>query len=178
VNIARGAAAGVSLAGIFCVSFWVMWDDRKSDEPAASNRQVRRLGIENSSMMDSSTETNSTTVAPQTSLPPRAPDPVRPSPALTSTVDSSADELPVELHFRNRPDKGKIQGSVFNHSDDELVIDASILSPRAGETATVQLSIAAHRAKPFGLTDELDLQSGDQITLRSAPYRDKVIVIP
>jgi hypothetical protein len=155
-----------------------MWSERKSAEPSASNLQVRALGAENSSTVDATSETDTTPVAPRTGVPPRPPDPVTTRPGPTTSVDSSAEELPVELHFRNRPDKGKIQGSVFNRSDDELVIDASILRSGAEETATVQLSIAAHRAKPFGLSDELDLRSGDQITLRSAPYRDKVIMIP
>jgi hypothetical protein len=83
----------------------------------------------------------------------------------------------VELHFRNRPDQGKIEGSILNKSGVLLVIEATIFSPERGETARVQLSVPPYRAQSFGLTDGLTLRSGDQLTLKSSPYRDKAASI-
>ncbi len=87
-------------------------------------------------------------------------------------------ELPVEIHFRHRPDQARIQGSVVNASADELVIEAVVYSPGTRQTQTFQLLVAPHAGKPFGLDGELDMHSGDQITLKSSPYRDKVARIP
>jgi len=90
--------------------------------------------------------------------------------------DAAADEVPIELHFRHL--QGKVQGSALSQSADDLVVAASVVSGRTKERAEFQISVAAYKAQTFGLNDGLDLQSGDQITLRSSPYRDRVVVVP
>jgi hypothetical protein len=50
--------------------------------------------------------------------------------------------------------------------------------PNTRESAKVQLDVAPYTAKPFGVDDGLDMQSGDRITLQSTPYRDRVAQIP
>ena len=96
----------------------------------------------------------------------------------TPSSDSGAEYLPISLQFRHRPDLGRIQGSVMNNSGSELVIDATIYDPNTRESAKVQLDVAPYTAKPFGVDDGLDMQSGDRITLQSTPYRDRVAQIP
>jgi hypothetical protein len=66
----------------------------------------------------------------------------------------------------------------MNHSGAELVIDATIYDPATKETSKVQIDVPAYTAKPFGADDGLSMQSGDRVTLQSAPYRDQVTQIP
>ena len=90
------------------------------------------------------------------------------------TSPNAAPEMPIELHFRRRPDLNKVQGSLLNKSENELTVDALIFDPRTNQTSKVQLELAPYKARPFGLDDGLDMLPGDEITLQSAPYRDKV----
>jgi hypothetical protein len=90
--------------------------------------------------------------------------------------DEAAAELPIELHFRHL--QGKVQGSALSTSNEDLVVTASIVNSRTKETAEIQLAVAAYKAQTFGLNEGVDLESGDQITLKSSPYRDRVVVVP
>jgi hypothetical protein len=100
-----------------------------------------------------------------------------PAAAAVPPVSAAAEEMPVELHFRHRPDLNSIQASLLNRSENALVVDALVFDPRTQQTSKVQLSVAAYKAATFGVDDGLDIQSGDQITLRCAPYQDKVFPI-
>jgi hypothetical protein len=97
---------------------------------------------------------------------------------VAAADETPADEMPVELHFRHRPDLNKVQASLANSSENALVVDALVFDPRTNQSAKIQLDVAPYKAATFGIDDGLDIQSGDQITLRSTPYRDKVVAIP
>jgi hypothetical protein len=97
---------------------------------------------------------------------------VTPTEAMSN--DFAAPEMPIELHFRRRPDLNKVQGSLLNNSESELTVDALIFDPRTKQTSKIQLELAPYKAQPFGLDDGLDMLPGDEITLQSSPYRDKV----
>jgi hypothetical protein len=92
-------------------------------------------------------------------------------------ASTNGPELPVEVHFRRRVDAGRFEGSVVNHSDSELVLDAIIDNPRTKQTAKQQLDIQPYANLTFGLDDGLDLQSGDPVTLHGGDYADKVATV-
>jgi len=163
------------LLAIFLVSFGIMWTERKAEEPVVSNPIVP--APDNTAPI---TEAAGVAAVARTNpIASPAEDAGFSGPAPSSTASNAgALELPVEMHFRNRADQGKIQGSILNNSGDELVIDAIVFSPSTKETGKFQLTVAPYSGKSFGLDDGLDMRPGDQITLKSSPYRDKVGRIP
>jgi hypothetical protein len=166
------------MIAIFSASFGILWNQRKKAEPPARIPEIpviagaspaAAIGAANRALTDLS--------APTGDAAPQAPAATT-SGAASTGIDSAPDEMPVELHFRQRLDQGKIQGSVLNNSGTDLVIEAVILSASTKETGKFQIVVPPYGAIPFGLDDGLDMHSGDQITLRSPPYRDKAATIP
>lgn len=181
MKLSRSLAVGLSIIAIFAVSFGILWKQRQTEASRVSNAEISQSATAGSMSAAAGAPQlargdpgNPTTAAQNAAAPPRG----ATTPPEENAADSGAVELPVELHFRKRADQGKIQGSVVNNSATELVIDADVFSPSAQETAKFQLTVAPYSGKPFGLDDGLDLHSGDQLTLKSSPYRDKVARIP
>jgi hypothetical protein len=164
----------LTMAISFTVTFAVLWRPRQAEKPletvAAAPvvappgvRQPRREPV------------SAAPIAP----PPRAMAAPNPSNlAPDNTRAAQAPELPVEIHFRSRPDLGRVQGSVINRSENELVIDATIFDPHTRENSKILLDIGPFASEPFGVNDGLEIQSGDTITLQSGSYRDRVSQIP
>jgi hypothetical protein len=177
----RTLKVGLSLLPIFFLSFGIMWKQRKGDHTPVDEREIVATA-------DATARTSSPAVpgeeprelgrpAPEATASTANPA-AGPSASAAPERDPAADDLPVDIRFRQRPDLGRVQGSVINKSNAQLVIDAIIFDPKTKETSKVQLGVAPYSGKPFGVDDGLDMQSGDQITLRSAPYRDKLARIP
>jgi hypothetical protein len=177
----RTLKIGLSLLVIFLLSFGILWKQSKGDHTLVDERETVTTA-------DAHARTPSPTVpvqerrelgrpAPEATAPTLKPA-ASPSASTAPEGDPAADDLPVDIRFRQRPDLGRVQGSVINKSGTQLVIDAIIFDPKTKETSKVQLGVAPYSGKPFGVDDGLDMQSGDQITLRSAPYRDKLARIP
>ncbi|MGA2188626.1 MAG: hypothetical protein ABSH33_08850 [Steroidobacteraceae bacterium] len=171
-------AVGLAMIAIFSASFGILWNQRKKAELPARSPEVPTIagpgptaasGAANRARNDRSAPAHD--AAPLTSA-------AATGAAPGTTIVSGPVEMPVELHFRQRLDQGKVQGSVLNNSGTDLVIEAVVVSASTKETAKFQLVVPPYGAIPFGLDDGLDMHSGDQITLRSPPYRDKTAAIP
>jgi hypothetical protein len=181
----RSVAAGLSLVAIFSVSFAIMWREHDTaGSPSPSPEAQAIIAADAAAGAGRAAEVGVPDVG-RDNPDPRAPESASSTPAPATTPvaanvanDSGMAELPVEIHFRKRPDQGRIEGSVVNASAAELVIEAVVFSRDTAHTQTFQLLVAPYAGKAFGLDGELDLHSGDQITLKSSPYREKVATIP
>lgn len=171
----------LAMSAIFAMSFTIMWRQRPAQIPAVALDAKTQRDWDDSQALPFAPPL---TAAAQPAAPPARPaaqSVTRPEAAAAApvAVDSSAGDLPVDMHFRKRMDLGgKIEGSAVSNADAELIIDATILDPVTRETAKVQLDVAPYKGRPFGLDDGLDLKSGEIITLKSTPYRDKVVRVP
>jgi hypothetical protein len=70
------------------------------------------------------------------------------------------------------------QKAVSVPSGDPLLIDVRVLSASTHYTSQAQVSVGAYIQSRFGIDDGLDMQSGDQVTLKSDLFRDQVLQIP
>jgi hypothetical protein len=70
------------------------------------------------------------------------------------------------------------EGIVMNESDKSFNITAVEVNFATMETSTAGFLLAKGAQKHFGIDDGLKMQSGDQLTLRSAGYRDMTRTIP
>lgn len=86
--------------------------------------------------------------------------------------------LPVEVVFKRRERLNKFEGRIVNTSGDPLLIDVRVLSASTHYTSQAQVSVGAYIQTRFGIDDGLDMQSGDQVTLKSNLFRDQVLQIP
>jgi hypothetical protein len=64
------------------------------------------------------------------------------------------------------------EGIVMNESDQSFNITAVEVNLATMETSTASFLLAKGAQKHFGIDDGLKMQSGDQLTLRSAGFRD------
>jgi len=154
----------------FCLSFGVMWWQRKSAELSA-------------------TEPRKTTDL-RAGMPPIARPAMKQSPAIEAVEPHStqagavakdleaAEEMPVEINFHRRARLDKIAGRLMNSSSDSLAITVKIQSPGTQRISQLLLDLAPNRLTEIGMDDGLDLHSGDQVTLQSPAYPNKVAQIP
>lgn len=116
----------------------------------------------------------------------RLPAPAQPAPEKAFNAPANeaasgaadAQQLPVQLVFRRRERLNKFEGRITNTSSDPLQLEVLVLSASTHYTTQAQVNVGASVQSSFGLDDGLDMQSGDQVTLRSAPFHDSVTQIP
>lgn len=87
-------------------------------------------------------------------------------------------QLPVEVVFKRRERLNKFEARITNTSGDPLLIDVRVLSASTHYTSQTQVSVGAYIQTRFGIDDGLDMQSGDQVTLKGNLFRDQVLQIP
>jgi hypothetical protein len=93
-------------------------------------------------------------------------------------IAADPEQMPVQLTFRRRERLNKFEGRIANTSVDPLVVEVSVLSASTHYTTQAQVNVGGYLQSSFGINDGLDMQSGDQVTLRSYPYHDSVMQIP
>jgi len=176
----RATTLTVTIVSVFCMSFAFLWWQRQptsllpSANPEPAPAGTRNLAGSGAVAIDS----RASDAAPAGGAPAAAA-------ALTPTLakinaepaTSAGSAMPVELHFRHRRDHGdQIEGSILNRSDAEITVELLITSARTHETSPVQLSVPAFGARQFGIADGLDIESGDQISLNSAPFSPQTAI--
>jgi hypothetical protein len=109
-----------------------------------------------------------------------APDAVVPanvSDTPSDQPDSDA-EVPVSISFRHAPGRPGVEAGVADLSGHALEVTASLLDPRTGQEQQLQFTAVPGAGRVLGVADGWDLQSGDQITVRSPPFHDRVFQVP
>lgn len=116
--------------------------------------------------------------APQPAGPTSLRTPARPASASTASDSTDPAEMPVQIVFKHRDRLNKFEGRVVNTSGEPLTLDVRVISGSTHYASQTQVSVGAYVQSHFGIDDGLDMQSGDQVTLQSHPFRDQVIKIP
>jgi hypothetical protein len=93
--------------------------------------------------------------------------------------------MPVTLYFRRRGfhtdpgDRRKInwfmEGRLTNLSEIPMNIEVRAESLGTLSTSQIQIDVAPHTERDFGVDDGLEMHPGDKVTLMSAPYSDMVV---
>ncbi len=93
--------------------------------------------------------------------------------------------MPVTLYFRRRgfhtdpADRRKInwfmEGRLTNLSEIPMNIEVRAESLGTLSTSQIQIDVAPHTERDFGVDDGLEMHPGDKVTLMSAPYSDMVV---
>ncbi len=88
----------------------------------------------------------------------------------------SSNAVPMEITLRYLSGKEKWEARLKSASEESMTVQIRILSAASRSESASQHTFAAYEMLRLGL-DDLVLQTGDQITLQSAPYRDLVKVV-
>jgi len=99
-------------------------------------------------------------------------------PAVSTAAVDEAPAMPVTFDIWNRRHKNKIEASLMNISDDSLLVQVHIVNQSTKQSSQLAFDLAPHAEKKFGTDDGLEMNSGDQITLQSPPYRDLTREVP
>jgi hypothetical protein len=161
------------LVGVTLIAAVIFWQ-RGTQETPAKNAATPITEVESPSAR--------APTAPAARLP--APTQAAPEKAFTAPANEAASsaadaqQMPVQLVFRRRERLNKFEGRITNTSSDPLQLQVLVLSGSTHYTTQAQVNVGAYVQSSFGLDDGLDLQSGDQVTLRGYPYHDSVMQIP
>jgi hypothetical protein len=88
------------------------------------------------------------------------------------TTEEGADGKMVNVSKRVK------EGIIFNSSDKPLNITATEVNIATQETSQTQFVLSGGTQRHFGAEQGLKMLSGDQMTLRSAAYKDSVQQVP
>jgi type IV secretory pathway VirB10-like protein len=106
--------------------------------------------------------------------------PAAPTPRAQSMAAPAAPiatEIPVNITFRHRPDRNVYEGSVVNQSGEDLTVEVVFFSPGKSRTSKIELNVPAFHAEAFGRDDGLELDSGDEVTIKSGSYAEKHTIV-
>jgi hypothetical protein len=95
-----------------------------------------------------------------------------------STADEVGAELPVAMSFRHAPGRDGLEAGLANTAGQALDITATLLKPGTGEQQQVQFTVGTGAGHKIGPEDGWEMRSGDQITVHSPPFRDRVFPVP
>ena len=115
--------------------------------------------------------------APPRSAPVRRAKVVVPPTVSTADVDD-APAMPVTFEIWNRRHRNKVEASLMNISEDSLLVQVHIVNQSTKQSSQLAFDLAPHAQKNFSTDDGLEMNSGDQITLQSPPYRDLTKEVP
>jgi len=89
----------------------------------------------------------------------------------------SSNLVPMEITLRYLSGKEKWEARLQSSSEESMTVGIRILSAASRSESASQHTFAAYEMLRLGFKDDVVLQTGDQITLQSAPYRDLVKVV-
>jgi hypothetical protein len=98
-------------------------------------------------------------------------------PTQDTEEQDSSNLVPMEITLRYLSGKKKWEVRLKSASEDSMTVQIRILSSASRSESAIQHTFAAYELLRLGYKDDLVLQTGDQITLQSAPYRDMVKAI-
>jgi hypothetical protein len=85
--------------------------------------------------------------------------------------------VPMEITLRYLSGKEKWEARLKSSSEEPMTVQIRILSAASRNESAIQHTFDGYEMLRLGFKDDLVLQTGDQITLQSAPYRDLVKVV-
>ncbi len=88
-----------------------------------------------------------------------------------------AEALPVTFHVRNRRDANAIEGTISNIGSKPLSITLRVLRSGSETGSEMSFALAPGEQKNYS-SENLYLQSNDQIVVHSPPYQDRMIQVP
>jgi hypothetical protein len=94
-------------------------------------------------------------------------------PASEISLPASPTEVPVVFTIQQAADQSESRAILQNQSSESLHINVIAVNPATGNQSEVQVVLAARR-KANLTTAGLMVERGDEIRIRSAPYRDQV----
>jgi hypothetical protein len=106
-----------------------------------------------------------------------------PNAAVAAEAESSPEEgqpaepLPVAFHIRNRRDLHLIDGLITNISSKPLAITLRATNSSTQATSEISFQLAPGERKTYS-SDDLYMQSNDQLIVQSPPYQDRVVQVP
>ncbi len=84
---------------------------------------------------------------------------------------SSGTPLPVDISFRRqRGDGTYLEGSILNKSDEDLPIQVEFFDSHSRRTQKIELIVPANHASAFGRDDGLEIEGGEEVTIKNPAY--------
>ena len=149
--------------------------------PAAlpSNREVTdNAPPKNNSRQASAFESGlwSTTRLP-TAAAPQAND-AQPASGADPEADSTLKKIPVNLRFQQQAGQSGQEAVITSRSKDPLDLSLILENRTTGKFAQVQVMLEPGTYKQLGVKDNLNIESGDEVRLRSLQHRDLRVEVP
>jgi hypothetical protein len=160
----------------FSLSFAIMWN-RRPQEPSGSESTITPIPAMTPAL------------APLRSRPPgghrepsTAPIDAQTSPAGSQAVQMPAAQtlpaMPVALSIGHNQRHNTTEASMVSLSENPVSIQVSIVNPGTQRSSNLRIELAPHTQQYIGTMEGVELNPGDQVTLKNPSYQDLTQQVP
>jgi hypothetical protein len=164
----------VTMAVTFSLSFAIMWN-RRPQVPSAPESTI--------------TPVSAMTPAPVPSRPhgghrepPTVPVGTQASPAGSPAIQTPAEQalpaMPVALSVGHNHRHNTTEASMVSLSESPVSIQVSIVNPSTHSSSNLRIELAPHSQQYVGTAEGVELNPGDQVTLKNPSYQDLTQQVP
>jgi hypothetical protein len=100
------------------------------------------------------------------------------SPANQMPVAQALPAMPVALNIGHNQRHNTTEASMVSLSESPVSIQISIVNPSTQHSSNLQIELAPHSQQYVGTTEGVELNSGDEVTLKNPSYQDLTQRVP
>jgi hypothetical protein len=166
----------VTMAITFSLSFAIMWN-RRPQEPSALESTITPV----QAMTPAPVPVRSKPHGGHRE-PPTAPVGAQTSPAASPAVQTPAAQalpaMPVALSVGHNHRHNTTEASMVSLSESPVSIQVSIVNPSTHSSSNLRIELAPHSQQYVGTAEGVELNPGDQVTLKNPSYQDLTQQVP
>jgi hypothetical protein len=167
----------VTVVAAFLITFFVLWRERQADPPLTATMTTASIPVQSAGRKPTADFAAPRQLAAQSS---RVATPIAEVAAAAIPVDTaktprntSDNPLPVDISFRRqRGDGAYLEGSILNKSDEDLPVAVEFFSAQSKRTSKIELIVPANHASAFGRDDGLEIEGGEEVTIKNPAYAE------
>jgi hypothetical protein len=159
----------VTMAITFSLSFAIMWN-RRPQEPSALESTITPAQAMTPAPVPVRSKPHGGHREPPTT--PAA------SPAVQTPAAQALPAMPVALSVGHNHRHNTTEASMVSLSESPVSIQVSIVNPSTHSSSNLRIELAPHSQQYVGTAEGVELNPGDQVTLKNPSYQDLTQQVP
>jgi hypothetical protein len=172
----QSLSIAVTMVVTFSLSFAIMWN-RRPQESSGSESTITPIPAMTPALtpirsqpLVGHREPSTAPVAAQTSP--------TDSPAVQTPAAQALPAMPVALSIGHNQRHNTTEASMVSLSEGPVALQVSIVNPGTQRSSNLQFELAPHSQQYFGTAEGVELNPGDQVTLKNPSYQDLTQQVP
>ena len=172
----QSLSIAVTMVVTFSLSFAIMWN-RRPQESSGSESTITPIPAMTPALTPIRSqplvwhrEPSTAPVAAQTSP--------TDSPAVQTPAAQAPPAMPVALSIGHNQRHNTTEASMVSLSEGPVALQVSIVNPGTQRSSNLRFELAPHSQQYFGTAEGVELNPGDQVTLKNPSYQDLTQQVP